>query len=170
MDDDYNDIDNSNNIFLFLFSKINDFRGDVGKGLSELKGTLRLTKGNIWSPKYYISGWRGGSRAKITTYNISKFGKNLSKASNPLSYVMSGYNIFNGFSEDGNQIGENCKETIYSEVGSYIGAEAGGKVGTYIGSLFMPGVGSAIGGIAGSIIGRIGGEFLASEARKYVKD
>ena len=163
-------MDNSDNIFLFLFSKINDIRGDVGKGLSKLKGSFRLVKDNCFSPKYYNSGWRGGSRAKITTYNTSKFWKNLSKASNPLSYVMSGFNIFNGFSEDGNQIGENCKETICSEIGSYIGAEAGGKAGTFIGSLFMPGVGSAIGGIAGSIIGRIGGEILTSQARKYVKD
>ena len=40
------------------------------KMISEKTGTLRLTKNGKISPKYYESGWHGGSKAKIKTYNI----------------------------------------------------------------------------------------------------
>ena len=55
----------------------------------EVKGSLRLTDGelhgNNFSPKYYSSGWGGGSRAKIKTYKISKIGEKISKVTAPLS-------------------------------------------------------------------------------------
>ena len=47
---------------------------------AELRGgSFRLTNGayngNFLSPKYYSSGWRGGSVARISTYNLAKVGK-----------------------------------------------------------------------------------------------
>ena len=35
---------------------------------------MRLTKGGSLSLKYYASAWTGGSKARITTYNLLKLG------------------------------------------------------------------------------------------------
>ena len=56
------------------------FSGIEG-ALEDKEGSFRITSGNkeryFISPKYYPSGWKGGSRADITTYDISKFGKRM---------------------------------------------------------------------------------------------
>ena len=47
----------------------------VGAAISTaIPGSFRVTNGyqGVVSPKYYASGWNGGSRAGITTYNVGK--------------------------------------------------------------------------------------------------
>lgn len=52
--------------------------------LENTSGSFRMRNGsyngNRFSPKYYQSGWAGGSRAGIKTYNAAKLGKLASKA------------------------------------------------------------------------------------------
>ena len=168
-DNNDNNDSNDKDFILSILGKINDSRDSVGKFFSGIDGSFRLKHGESLF-KYYKSGWGGGSRGKIKTYNVSKIGKTLSKGANKISYTISGCNVYNGYKNDGNQLGENCKEAISSEIGSFVGKKVGSKVGGYIGSLFMPGIGTVVGGIAGEIIGGIGGEIIASEARRFVKD
>ena len=172
MGNDNNDNNDNNDIdfILSILAKMNDSRDAVGKLLSEFDGTFRLKHDGSISFKYYKSGWGGGSRAKIKTYGLSKIGRTLSKAAKPISYTFSGYNVYNGYKNDGNQLGENCKEAISSEMGSIVGSNIGSKVGGLIGSLISPGIGTTVGKIAGAIIGGKIGENLASEARRQVKD
>ncbi|MCL8537391.1 hypothetical protein M9991_11020 [Chryseobacterium gallinarum] len=63
----------------------NWFFGAVATAVEKTTGSFRLTNGayngSAFSPKYYASAWRGGSRAKITTYNIGKVGGVLGKVS-----------------------------------------------------------------------------------------
>ena len=63
----------------------NWFLGAAGTGLENTVGSFRLTNGayngSKWSPKYYSSGWTGGSRARITTYNIGRVGKLIGRIS-----------------------------------------------------------------------------------------
>lgn len=60
---------------------INDYFGLFTAPIEAIPGSFRIAdgayNGNAFSPKYYSSGWSGGSRARITTYNISKIGRNL---------------------------------------------------------------------------------------------
>ncbi|WP_159479090.1 hypothetical protein [Chryseobacterium sp. 18068] len=71
-----------------------------GAALTEAsRGSFRLTNGayngSIFSPKYYQSAWTGGSRARITTYNISKIGSIAGKASFGAGVIMDGIGVYN---------------------------------------------------------------------------
>jgi hypothetical protein len=61
-----------------------------------MDGTFRLTKGGTFSPKYYSSGWKGGSPARIATYNISKIGTRVSTGASILTTGMAYNEILNG--------------------------------------------------------------------------
>ncbi len=73
--------------------------GIAGDVASLSNGSFRFKKGGSFSFKYYSSGWTGGSRANITTYSISKSGKNLSAATGVITTGMSYYDIYDGKSE-----------------------------------------------------------------------
>src|SRR5690606_40611520 len=53
--------------------------GTTGTALEYTPGSFRLTNGayngDVFSPKFYASGWKGGSVARIKTYNLAKIGK-----------------------------------------------------------------------------------------------
>jgi hypothetical protein len=59
---------------------------------TEIGGSMRLTKGGNLSLKYYASAWTGGSRARITTYNLTKLGKGVGYGTSTLGF---GYGIYN---------------------------------------------------------------------------
>ena len=138
-------------------SKINDARSGAGTGFKKAGGTFRFTHNGSFSPKHYKNEWGGGSRAKIKTYKSVKLGGAVSKFATPVGVVLSGYNLYGAYKEDGNQWGNNCKKTTCSEVGSWAGAAGGAAAGAALGSACAPGVGTVIGGIIGGVAGGIGG-------------
>jgi RHS repeat-associated protein len=65
--------------------------------LENTQGSFRLTNGvkngsklSLW---YYSSGWSGGSRARITTYNISRIGKGLGRFGAGAGLIMDGMGV-----------------------------------------------------------------------------
>ncbi len=72
--------------------KINGLIGVGASILEQTKGSIRITNGayngSSLSLKYYESGWNGGSRAKIKTFNISKAGKLLGRGTFVLGVAM----------------------------------------------------------------------------------
>ncbi|PZR20479.1 MAG: hypothetical protein DI535_29900 [Citrobacter freundii] len=68
-----------NNDWMGTFGKWNTGLGFGFIAVEKMPGSFRLTNGayngSAWSPRYYGSGWTGGSRARISTYNIGKIGK-----------------------------------------------------------------------------------------------
>ena len=148
--------DKDNN-WISEISKINDGGGGAARGFSKLGGTFRFMHNGSFSPKYYKSGWGGGSRAHIKTYKSAKLENAFSKATTPIGMTISGYNIYNGYKKDGYQWGDNSKKATISEVGSWAGAEGGAFVGASFGSACCPGVGTVIGGVIGGVAGGIGG-------------
>ncbi len=64
-----------------FIDKANWMAGTIGTAFEFTPGSFRLGNGayngNVFSPKYYPSGWTGGSIARIRTYNIAKIGKGL---------------------------------------------------------------------------------------------
>ena len=139
-------------------SKINDGTGGAAYGFSKLgEGTFRFMHNSSISPKYYKSGWGGGSRAHIKTYKSAKLGNTFSKVATPIGMTISGYNIYNGYKKDGYQWGDNSNKAAISEIGSWAGAESGAFAGAAFGSACCPGVGTVIGGFIGGVAGGIGG-------------
>lgn len=74
----------------------------VGLGamaIEKAPGSFRLTNGlangSAFRPKYYGSGWAGGSRAMISTYNIGNIGKGLGYLGAGAGVVMDGIGVYN---------------------------------------------------------------------------
>ena len=109
------------------------------KIISGIGGTVRFTKNGKISPKYYKSGWLGGSKAKIKTYKIGKF---VNIANKGLGYFSRIYNIGSSFVNDGPECG--IKSLIKESI------SFGGST---LGSLAIPVVGGIIGEYLGDIIG-----------------
>ncbi len=65
-------ISNTQNSELLSTSNKLALGGMAASGLSEFDGSFRVTNGikNQFSPKYYDSGWNGGSVARIKTYSL----------------------------------------------------------------------------------------------------
>jgi len=62
-------------------------------------GSFRLTNGlangSAFSPKYYGSGWAGGSRARISTYNIGKIGTGIGYVAAGAGLLIDGIGVYN---------------------------------------------------------------------------
>ena len=151
-----NDSDENDHDWASNASTINDIRSAAGTGFNKAGGSFRLTHNGSFSPKYYKSGWGGGSRGNIKTYKSVKVGGSVSKFATPVGIAFSGYNLYGAYKEDGNQWGNNCKITACSEAGSWAGAAGGAAGGAAIGSVCGP-PGAVIGGIIGGIAGGFGG-------------
>jgi hypothetical protein len=81
------------------FSNIISGVGFGGSIASNIDGTFRLTKAGVFSPKYYSSGWKGGSPLRIATYNVSKIGTGVSTGASILTTGMAYNEILNGNSQ-----------------------------------------------------------------------
>ena len=158
--------------------KLSDGLGGSASGMERCNGSFRLTNGKYnnsqISPRYYESNWKGGSRAKITTYNMAKSGKWLGRGTFFVSVAIGACDVYGAYEEDGGQIGVNTKRESTKTVGAIAGAWAGGELGAYVGGsigLFVGGVGAvpgaliggAVGGILGGIAGSDFGQFIANE-------
>jgi RHS repeat-associated protein len=142
-----------------LTSISSDVIGGLGTGLQSQGGSMRLTNGaangNTLSLKYYESGWTGGSKAKITTYQLGSAGKALGKLGTAGTIIVGGVDIVsNAYSEGG--FGTNTQLATGRTAGSLAGGAGGAAIGAAIGSLFA-GVGAIPGGIIGGVIGGYGG-------------
>lgn len=136
---------------------------DLGSGLKDTKATIRLTNGeyngNKLSPKVYKSGWKGGSRAKIKTYEL----KPLGKVCSGIGKVIELYELCkvakNEYDETGG-LGQKTFDKAKEIGGGISGAAVGGVLGGAIGSV-VPIIGTAIGAGVGSAIGGFVGEKIA---------
>ena len=161
-----NNSDDIDHDWISRASTMNDIRSAAGTGFNKAGGSFRISHNGIFSPKYYKSGWGGGSRGNIKTYKSAKIGGAVSKFSTSVSLAFLGYNLYGAYKEDGNQWGNNCKITACSEAGSWAGADVGAAGGAALGSVCGPAgtvIGSVIGGIAGGIGGGKGGEAIGNK-------
>ena len=157
-----------------LLNHSNNGIGGLGTGLSRLGGSFRLTKGLDISFKHYPSGWGGGSRASIQTYNAVKWGGKLARGSVAYSIVAGIHNINAANIIDRRAFGYNTQvataETIGGIGGAAIGAQIGAAVGVWFGGIRAgPGVliGGAIGGIFGGWVGSELGHSVVQSKRKW---
>ena len=135
----------------------NDGLGGALKGFNNIKGSYRITHNGKFSPKYYSSGWGGGSKARIKTHKLGNTLGAISKVTTVIGVGKTAYIFYAAYKNDGNEVGKNTKITATSEAGSWLGAFGGSSTGATIGSLCCPGVGTIAGGIIGGIAGGYGG-------------
>ena len=143
----------------------------TGAGLKQNTGSLRLTNGayngNAISPKYYSSGWGGGSVAQIKTFNLSSAGRVIGRAGTAGAVIYGAYDIgSNAYTEGG--FGPNTQLATGRTTGSFLGTSGGVYIGAGIGSLFG-GVGAIPGGIIGGIIFGYGGSKAGEEAVRQMQ-
>ncbi len=79
-------------------SKIVGGFGVASYPLSLSGGTFRINSGvnGSFSPKFYASGWKGGSPARITTYSAAKVGSRVSTGATAFTTGVAYYNIASG--------------------------------------------------------------------------
>jgi hypothetical protein len=120
--------------------KGNWFFGTSATAAGYVEGSFRLTNGayngNAWSPKYYPSAWRGGSRARISTYNIGKIGKTLGKYSFYLGVAMDVYGVKTFYEDPDSPNAVDPKKATLNTVMGYIGLK-GGAYGAIISTLYF---------------------------------
>jgi LysM repeat protein len=145
----------------------------AGTGLEKVKGSFRLTNGayngSEFSPKFYETGWEGGSVARITTYNIAEWGGRIGKGSIIISVGFGLYNINEANQLDGRSFGINTQVATAETAGGialgWAGAETGAEIGAAIG-VWFGGAGAIPGAIIGGIIGGIFGGWAGSRLGK----
>ena len=138
-------------------------------------GTFRITNGTYNSSelsfKYYSSGWKGGSRAGISTYEVAGFGKGLAKGSLVAGVVLGGIGVYEGYQKDGGMYGTNAQLATGNAagglIGGWAGAETGAAFGASIGVWFF-GAGAVPGAIIGGVLGGVIGGFAGGEAGEDV--
>jgi len=138
---------------------VSDGVGGLGGGLKEQGGSLRITNGayngNALSLKYYESGWAGGSRAQIKTYQLSSVSKVVSKLGTGGAAVVGLYDIGAKLKDEG-RFGVQTQLATGRTAGSFAGGYGGATAGATIGAAFG-GFGAIPGGIIGALIGGWGG-------------
>ena len=142
--------------------------GGVADGLIMNTGSYRwrngIYNGNQFSPKYYSSGWAGGSKAQIRTFKISRAGKVISRGTIVGSVLLEVPEVVEGFDESP----EEGVKQLAGAGGGLAGAWAGGALGAEFGAaiglfggpfaeITVPG-GAIIFGAGGAIVGGFWGE------------
>ena len=153
----------------------NDAIGGFASGLDYSSASYRLTNGTYngseFSFKYYSSGWKGGSVAGISTYEVAGFGRGLARGSIVIGVVLGGINVYEGYEKDGGSYGTNAQQATGNAVGGLIGGWAGAETGAAFGAgvgAWFGGVGAVPGAIIGGIVGGIIGGISGGEAGKDV--
>jgi RHS repeat-associated protein len=152
-------------------SSSSDALSGLGVGLIEQGGSMRITNGayngNSVSFRYYESGWKGGSRAKISTYQLGTTGRLVSRVGTAGTLAIGAYDIgINAYHEGG--FGTYTQQATGRFTGSLLGATAGAKAGAAVGAWFY-GWGAIPGGIIGGIIGGYGGSKAGEGTVKQIQ-
>ena len=143
---------------------------DLADEMKKVKGSIRLTDGelhgNNFSPKYYSSGWNGGSRAQIKTYKVSKIGEKISKITKPLQKGLTVVKICKSLIEGGNT----ATVEISEEAGSFLGEKLGKCLGGLIGGPIGYFIGGYVGSFFGGKYGKKYGESIVEKNKKNKED
>ena len=142
----FNALNDINSISMAFSRQANNVNvGDNGKWY------YRQNSGRIFYSNQYV----------ITTpasIQYSKYISGMNKAGGAIAIVSSGYDIYQGYVQDGNRFGYNAQVQTAGAIGGYalgvVGAKIGAEIGTSIGAAFG-GIGAVPGGIIGGIVGGV---------------
>src|SRR6056297_552671 len=133
---------------------------------------MRLTNGsangNSLAFNYYKSGWTGGSRARITTYQLRTAGKLVGRAGSAGTIIVGGVDIISNARSEGG-FGTYTQQATGRTAGSLLGGYGGAAGGAAIGACFG-GFGAIPGGIIGGLLGGYGGSKAGEGTVKYIQN
>ncbi len=154
-----------------IASSVTDGVGGLGTGLQYQGGSFRITNGsyngNAFSPRYYGSGWKGGSVARIKTYQLGTAGRTIGKLGAAGTLVIGAVDIVMSAYQEGG-FGTYTQRATGRTVGSLLGGSGGAYVGAGIGAWFG-GLGAIPGGVIGGLIGGYGGSKAGEEVVKEIQ-
>ena len=147
------------------FNVLDGASGIVGAGAEQLRNVnigsngkwyFKQNSGRIFNGNQYVST----VSAQVKYTNLIK---GASRAGAVITIASSGYDIYQGYIQDGEHYGYNAQVQTAGAIGGFAGgfagAKAGAALGASIGSLFG-GVGAVPGGIIGGFIGGAVGAYL----------
>ena len=153
------------NDFVGVGGGINTALHNVGKSLEKNAGNS--TVGNNGKAYWHAKGERGfNGNQHVKTIKLTKVGNMVTKVTGPVGYMLSGFNIYNGYLQDGRQFGYNTALAVGSFVGGWIGASVGLRAGSLAGVT----VGGIPGAIIGGATGGTAGAFAGSEMGIMIAD
>jgi RHS repeat-associated protein len=148
------------------FSESVDVLDNIGTSLKKNGGNSSFgSNGKFYWHAAGETGFYGNQY--VSTVKLTQVGRAITKVTGPVGKVFDGIQIYNGYKQDGNQIGYHTVRATADFAGGWAGAAAGLELGTSIGCLFggvgaIPG--AIIGGAVGGIIGAYGGGRLATSS------
>ena len=146
------------NDFVGVGGGINTALHNVGKSLEKNAGNS--TVGNNGKAYWHAKGERGFyGNQHVKTIKLTKVGNMVTKVTGPVGHMLNGFNIYNGYLQDGRQFGYNTALAVGSFVGGWIGASVGLRAGSLAGVT----VGGVPGAIIGGATGGTAGAFAGSE-------
>lgn len=123
--------------------------------------------------------WHGGvqrgfyGNQHVSTMRLTSVGRAITKHTGPIGWGITGYEIYDGFAQDGLAVGYNTVHASASAVGGWTGGWAGLEAGAMIGGsigVSFGGVGAVPGAVIGGIIGGVGGAFGGSAVSEFAVD
>lgn len=147
------------------FNVLDGVSGTIGAGVEQLKNVnvgsngklyFRQNSGGIFNGNQYVTT----VSAKI---KYSAFIKGASRVGGAITIASSGYDIYQGYVQDGGHYGYNAQVQTAGAIGGFAGGIAGAKsgaaLGAWVGSMFG-GFGAIPGGIIGGFIGGAAGAYF----------
>jgi hypothetical protein len=98
----------------------------------------------------------------VKTIKLTKIGTVINKGTGYVGTMLSGFEIYGAYKQDGSLIGYNTVKATADVIGGWAGATAGLKIGGTIGFSIGAIPGSIIGGTIGGIAGSFGGSWLGT--------
>ena len=107
----------------------------------------------------------------VSATKLTTIGRRITKFTGPVGKTLDGIAIYDGYKQDGNQMGYHTVRATADVAGGWAGASAGAALGAEAGAavgVWFDGVGAIpgaiIGGAVGGIIGTYGGGWLATSS------
>ena len=149
---------------------LNTVLDGIGTSLKEHGGNSTFgSNGKFYWRTTGQCGFYGNQYVSAT--KLTTIGRRITKFTGPVGKTLDGIAIYDGYKQDGNQIGYHTVRATADVAGGWAGASAGAALGAEAGAavgVWFGGVGAIsgaiIGGAVGGIIGTYGGGWLATSS------
>ena len=146
---------------LAVAAGINTFADNVGMSLMRYGGNSSISNNG----KFYFHavGQRGFyGNQYVSVIKLTSIGRKINKFTGPVGHTLDIIEIYDGYRQDGEQIGYHTAHASADVIGGWAGSWAGLKFGGIIGGSIGAVPGAIIGGIIGGVGGAFGGSYLGT--------
>ena len=138
---------------------INTFADNVGMSLMRYGGNSSISNnGKLYFHAAGQRGFYGNQYVSVT--KLTTTGRKINKFTGPVGHTLDIIEIYDGYRQDGDQIGYHTARASADVVGGWAGSWAGFKFGGIIGGSIGAVPGAIIGGFIGGVGGAFGGSYL----------